>query len=266
MLRQIKQLDGLAKQYEAPIVIAGDVFDRWNPPPELINFAIEHLPQVYAIPGQHDLPHHNLDDIKRSAFWTLVEAGTIIPAWNYCRVSEALFLHGFPWGAELLSCDRSQEHPGVHVAVVHRYCWVKGHEYRTAPEENHLKNLVAQLEGYDAWVFGDNHSGFVRAKGRAINCGGFLRRSQDSRNSKPMVGLMDDFGRLEPYYLDVDQDQFVDQEESDVELGLSEEFITELKSLSNDPLDFEQSLRNYADTKASGAVKSLLLDALEAEL
>ena len=61
-----------------PILVAGDIFNRWNANPELINFLIEELPILHAIPGNHDLPNHSFDEIERSAYWTLVKAGKII--------------------------------------------------------------------------------------------------------------------------------------------------------------------------------------------
>lgn len=70
MARTLDELAGIASHYYVPILCAGDVFDRWNSPPELINFAIKHLPPMHCIPGQHDLPNHSLEDIRRSAYST----------------------------------------------------------------------------------------------------------------------------------------------------------------------------------------------------
>src|SRR4051812_12555947 len=40
MQRQLDELRSVALELDVPIFVAGDIFDRWNPPPELINFAI----------------------------------------------------------------------------------------------------------------------------------------------------------------------------------------------------------------------------------
>src|SRR5688500_1062308 len=46
-----------------PILCAGDIFDKWNAPPELIHFALEHLPDgMICVPGQHDLPNHRMEE------------------------------------------------------------------------------------------------------------------------------------------------------------------------------------------------------------
>ena len=57
MAHYLKKLKDIAKDHAVPIVCAGDVFDKWNSPPELINFALKHLPEMYAI-----LPNHNLQN------------------------------------------------------------------------------------------------------------------------------------------------------------------------------------------------------------
>ena len=67
-----QQVEGIPYGNVVPIICAGDVFDRPNPPIELVNWAIRTLPTMYSVPGQHDLVHHNLSDIKKSAYWTLV--------------------------------------------------------------------------------------------------------------------------------------------------------------------------------------------------
>ena len=75
--RSLDELRSVAEEHNAHVVVAGDIFDRWNSPPEIINFAIENLPNCYAIPGQHDLPNHRYEEIERSAYYTLIKAGII---------------------------------------------------------------------------------------------------------------------------------------------------------------------------------------------
>jgi len=99
MERQLDELRAVAEQHGAPIVCAGDIFDRWNSPPELINFAIQSSPKMHSIPGQHDLPHHRYEDMQRSAYWTLVAAGVLTDLGTVPKVvSNWLAVHPFPWG------------------------------------------------------------------------------------------------------------------------------------------------------------------------
>lgn len=113
---------------------------------------------MYAIPGQHDLVNHNLDHLRDTAFWTLVEAGkiTYLPPDEIVDVpAQKLRLYGFPWGMPLCSCwDR--RHGWLHVAVVHAYCWKTGYAHVGAPNESHVLNRL-EFRSYDAVVIGDNH-------------------------------------------------------------------------------------------------------------
>jgi len=253
MKRYLKQLDRLAGPDmllpQKPVIVAGDVFDRWNPPPELINFAIRHMPKVYAVPGQHDLPNHRYEDIRKSGYWTLVEAQVItnlppdvpvdVPGRTPIR------LQGFPWGFPPCPledpCDIA-----VEVAVVHDYLWMKGAGYDGAPDDKRLKNRKGQFAGYDVAVVGDNHVPFdVTASGcRVINCGGFMRRKADERKHKPSVGLLYADGSVKRHYLETDEDKWLDGEEliRKAEGRDYREFVDELLSLGEQAVDFSGAI------------------------
>ena len=70
--RVLSQVRAVVETHKCPLIVAGDVFDEgWRAhkcPPELVNFAIRHLPVCYAVPGQHDLPHHRYADVDKSAY------------------------------------------------------------------------------------------------------------------------------------------------------------------------------------------------------
>ncbi|GAG04154.1 unnamed protein product, partial [marine sediment metagenome] len=113
-IRELARLHGKADGLkQVKILCAGDVFDssgadrrRWNSPPELINFAIDALPEgMYCIPGQHDLPNHNYGEIKRSAYWTLAKAGKLhnLPPGKsmLLRLDGSATVTAFPWGYEI---------------------------------------------------------------------------------------------------------------------------------------------------------------------
>jgi hypothetical protein len=191
--------------------MAGDVFDDgWRPsrcPPELVNFALTHLPErVYAVPGQHDLVHHRLADLRKSAFWTLAEAGRL----TYLRpgeplVVDQLLLWGFPWGYPVRPCPKPHS-LCLNVAVVHAYAWTKRTGFPGAREEKRAKAYFPKLQGYDLAVFGDNHIPF-RA-GSLFNCGALYGKRTDERAYRPSVGLLYADGTVARHYLDVSKDQW----------------------------------------------------------
>lgn len=164
MAYYLTQLNNLAEEHAAPVICAGDIFDKWNAPAELINFALAYLPdEMYAVPGQHDLPAHNYDEMNRSAYGTLVEAGKIINLEpGKPQYDGDLALHGFPWGTPITPL-REKDEDFIHLAVIHQYAHKgKSTSYPGAPADCHVKHLLKQLDGFDAAVFGDNHIHWLR--------------------------------------------------------------------------------------------------------
>lgn len=255
MGRQLAQLCELKIKLDVPVICAGDIFDRWNASPELINFAIRSLPCMYAVPGQHDLPNHRLDDIYRSAYWTLVEAEVIyhLGPNSAVDVGDRLRVWAFPWGTEIIPCpsvDRSR----IHLAVIHRYIWKDGHQYPGADEQKRLKNQRGCLVGYDAAVYGDNHSGFLAKGGpgqtHILNCGTFFRRHIDEISYRPHVGILYSDGHIELHYLNTDDDVFVETRDSVKPLKEAKgyaEFMQQIQDLGSDSLDYCRVLNRYMD-------------------
>ena len=271
MGRPLAELRGLQKQHGCPVICAGDVFDRWNSPPELINFAIKHVPKMYAIPGQHDLPHHRLEDIKRSAYWTLVEAGVIreIPPHRFTVINQdELVLCGFPWGIDVAKrTQKLSNREPLYVAVIHQYVWKLGSSYLDAPKGAHLSRFEKQLEGYDVAVFGDNHKGFMAGTPNCtvFNCGTFMRRKADEINYKPQVGLLHADGTVEPYHLDTSRDKIevIEKTTANDELDITA-FLEELNGLGGDSLDFETAIKRYVEKHGvTKPVREVIQQALE---
>lgn len=274
MARPLKELRELAERYGCPVICAGDVFDRWNSPPELINFAMGELPEMYAIPGQHDLPHHNYDDIKRSAYWTLVIAGVVkeIDPIFRTAIPGGAILYGFPWGKEVEGLDEQllKECPidVLRVAVIHAYCWLGKSGYPNSPKGSHLSRYGARLKGYDVAVFGDNHQGFVADyECMVFNCGCLIPRRQDEREYKPAVGLLLDDGSVQRHELDTSQDKWLDVEDDPVGTGSVEgldEFLDTLNELDVHCLDFREAVVRYLDENKPGkGTEKVLLEAME---
>ena len=100
MRRPLKEITDLGYTHNCPIIIAGDIFTKWNSCPELINFALTYLPSgAYCIPGQHDLPNHQIKDIEKSAYQTLIKAGKITD-FKQTHLNIA-HINAFPFGTKL---------------------------------------------------------------------------------------------------------------------------------------------------------------------
>jgi len=257
MARPLTEVADLAEQHDCPVFYAGDIFDRWDARPEIVNFALAHLPDGYAIPGQHDLPYHDYQEIKRSAYWTLVEAaklvnlvpaeltqgGASILAWP------DLIVYGFPWGHQPEPIKPIKG--TIQLAIVHGFIWQKGTGYPGASVEAKVGAYRERLQGYTAAAFGDNHKGFLAdAGGVAVcNCGGLMRRHTDERDYQPGVGLLHADGSITRHYLDTTEDQFIETTEAEevVEQVLDmSAFVTGLRELgADDALDFLLAVERF---------------------
>lgn len=246
MKRPLDQLrDLVSKHNNPPLVCAGDIFDHWRLPPELINFALINLPKMYAIPGQHDLPYHRYDEVKKSCYWTLVETGLIIDVKPGIPLPvAAVVLHAFPWGFGVEPLTTKEKHDlALHIAVLHKYIWIKDYSYPDAPPESRVKNLRESFEGYDVVLVGDNHKGFQT--GNVYNSGGFMVRKSDEREYKPSVGLLYSDGTLDRVFLDKSEDKYLTdiQLVEELESGISlSKFIKQLNSLGDSALDFKEAI------------------------
>ena len=263
MRRVLKQVKGLSYELDVPVICAGDIFDRWNSLPELINFALQELPEMYAVPGQHDLPNHSYEQIKRSAYWTLVEAGKVFDLKaGTCRAIRGAQLLSFPFGFLVTTLRDGKHTDEIYMAVVHGYCWVEGKQHFGAGMSGHVSGW--NTEGYDLAIFGDNHCGFQH--GKIFNCGTLMRRKIDEINYRPQVGIVMSDGMVEPRYLDTSEDVFIEVPEhgsQKVELIRAEKFLAELRTLDPDSLDFKDAVRFYlASHSASKEVAEIVLSAI----
>jgi len=264
--RMLRQLHELKREHKCPIICAGDIFDRHNPSPTLINWAIDHLPKMLAVPGQHDLPYHRYEDVQRSAYWTLVLAG-VIEDLGIPSHFPGLTLYGFPWDRE--PPVEMSASGGLQVAVSHRFVWSHGKGYPGAPQDRLDGPTAEMYGGYNVAVFGDNHQGFMRpTKPIIFNCGCLIRRKANEREYKPRVGLLMSDGSVDTHFLDLSGDLWADQpdEEPEMEemLGELKDFIAELKQGNEDFVDFEDSVQRWLDKhECSDAVKKILLEVTE---
>jgi len=276
MARPLCEIGGLAQKHKCPVLYAGDIFDRWNTGPEVINFALANLPPGWAIPGQHDLPNHNYDEIKRSAYWTLVEAGILTnlePGKEVVLPTSGISgttVIGWPWGFPPQPFSRKGG--SFSVALIHAFAWTSDTGYEGASTENLIGCYQKALVGYDVAVFGDNHKAFLIEGGHGqpwiINCGALMRRKTDEQSYRPSVGLLFESGFVERHFLDTSVDRFMEMTEAEKQIGClldMSAFVSGLKSLgAGDALDFRAALNRFLEANSvSKPVARLVLAACE---
>ena len=269
MFGYIKQLKEIAEMMNNTILFSGDLFHKWNSPAELINFAILELPKMYAIPGQHDLPYHNDNEITKSAYHSLTLAKTITNLYQpYCfGGSHRWATYPFSWNSEI-GCKNSHWANADHnVALIHRYIWDSmANSYVGASQKQNVQSYAKCLEGFDVAFFGDNHKGFssiirrsndIKDNTQIFNCGGFIRCNSDEKDYTPRVGVLCEHkGKLSvvPVYLDCRGDQWEEsivgalgdlKEKNNFDL---EKWINILED-DNDNFDFSSILKEAVKRK-----------------
>ena len=272
MKKSLDQLTELSSYYNVPILCSGDVFDHWKAEPHLINFALKYLPEMYATPGQHDLPLHNIDLIEKSAFWTLCLAGRISPVLTKepVMINDKIIVHGFPWGKKLTSLKKRIKGK-YHVALVHDYFWRKGYTHPKAPRNNHMNKFKELVVGYHAVSFGDNHKGFkvILNKVPVWNCGTLMRRTENDKEYQPRIGLLCISGKIFSHSISTKNEKFK---------SIEEDFEGERRTSTGDIIDFLHGLKeaqahnfDYAEAieflmkkySTKNKVRKIILEALD---
>jgi hypothetical protein len=270
MARPLNEVGEICRKKDIPLVIAGDIFHTYNPPPQLVNFAIDVIPRpAFAIPGQHDLPNHRYDDKHRSAYWTLMQTrgisnlGPGLP-WH----DDGLILYGFPWGFPITPCTDHPQAFTTRLAVCHRYIWGKGTGHPDANESDHISKVSGVLATYDAAVFGDNHTHFM--KGNVLNCGCLIRRRADEIAFEPRVGLLRASGKIDLVKLESGKhDKFITATDAIariVEAGDHniEEFMEQLMDVEDAGTDFCEAIRRFMNSNGvSDRVRKIITDSME---
>lgn len=183
-------LSDLQKEFDCPVICAGDVFDHWKPSPALLSYAIHCLPdQFHAVPGNHDLPHHSLSAIGQSGYFTLMKSGSVNDLSCHSKDQKKLwmfFISGYAFGEEL-GVMRGEHHPAIGVA--HVATWYKDTVYPGQKDPDAV-SLMRKMLGFDLILTGDNHRTFVVQDevGRIlVNPGSFTRQTADQADHVPTV-------------------------------------------------------------------------------
>ena len=289
MGRVVDELVSICEEYSCPLVLPGDIFDRWNSTAELINWAIEKFSRfprgVYTVAGQHDLPYHGFSAVRRSAYWTLVKAGVVKhlsskepEVLTSTGVSVGLF--GYSWGesGRIFEEEINRKCCDLAVAVMHEFVWVEGKGYPGCEDSGLYSNWTSKLktEGpFCMGIFGDNHKGFTVGDKIdtdrdpvIVNCGTVMIRRTDDLDHHPFVVVLKRDLSLEVRLLDTSKDVYCETLSSlaDAEGGCVDVtgLVEELRSLGPDSLDFREMVRTYIrDNNVDQEVARAVVDILE---
>lgn len=267
MEAQLSDLEATANCYEVPIVCAGDVFDKWNPSAELVNFAIAKLPRLYAIPGQHDLRYHSYEERHRGAYGALCKSGNIVdlPAGKYYHGvlggGQYLRLWAMPWGKyDLPDTNQPKNSGDIHLGVLHQYRWSNANNKHAMAEDS--SKLESLFPGLDALLIGDNHIPWELPG--ILNHGGFIAQNADQKDYRPHYGVLYADGHIERKPYDTPAPQWVEEWSPTTAPGaIASDLIRELESLENTGETFGDRLRMAVEAQRDSTVKAKLREIYE---
>lgn len=198
MEKKIQFIIDESNKLDVPILLAGDLGQRHQWPNWLLEWFIDCLSQLenklIVIPGQHDLPSHNIDLWRESGIGVLGSDRTIKLVFTEGYILENFILTCFPYGDKITDHnspkERLNKNPtiAVTIAMIHDLIIKDKPEW---PEQQATKalSLLKKFPEYNLILSGDNHKTFTAEyQGRLlVNPGSLMRMSADQINHKPSI-------------------------------------------------------------------------------
>ena len=180
-----------------PVLCSGDITDKWyleKGDQWFVTMVIQLMNNWITVPGQHDLPQHNIELYDKSWLATLEEAQCISVleeqgVESLMPYATPFVVHGFPWNSDMYDYDINT---GRNIALIHRMVYQGKPPYPGADKDGGTaKSLLRKMKGFDLIVSGDNHETFVEElNGRLlVNPGGMMRTSAKQVDHEPCVFL-----------------------------------------------------------------------------
>jgi DNA repair exonuclease SbcCD nuclease subunit len=238
-LDKLRQIVTVAKEKDAILVIAGDLYDKWDIGFELIHNVNEILGDLFPIwfvAGNHDLPYHSMDKYKSSPM--VLTKGRLLKDLD-SRAEIAAYSYG-----EVIkpaTCKLLVQHRMVYLTDP-----VHGYDANTYD----VKWLFNQPEYKDVNVVitGDNHKAFEYWRDDRhvwVNTGSIVRTSVTERDYEPSCWFIDtDNITVERIKLKVNTEA-VDRTEMYIKQTKDtfvSEFAAQLKQQVSFQLDFKKSI------------------------
>ena len=246
MENHLNALGEASRRWSSPIICAGDVFDRWNPSSELVRFAVQKLPQMAAIPGQHDLRYHDYESRLRGAYGCLAAVDIIfdLPTTEWVNIGvRGLQLWAMPWGRWEPPTENKKEGT-IKLGVMHKYAWSNQFNcHAKADESSRFERLYPNL---DAMIIGDNHIPWMLPN--VMNHGGFIPQNADQKSLVPHYGVLMSDGSIEKHPYDVPEPVWAESWQPEIEdAKVASEVIQELQDLRHTGDSFLETLERSVD-------------------
>jgi len=261
------ELENMANRNDLslPIICAGDIFDKWNPPAEVVSWAMHNLPPMYAIPGNHDLEGHDYNRRMRGAYGALVRSRVIvdlpIDRWYTITCEPTRFrIWAMPWNQYQTPKPEITNPEVLNLLVVHKYIYAGSACHAHAPDTAELGQSNYLFKEFHAALIGDNHIPWQ--VGTIYNHGGFIPHNSDQKHLKPAVGILYSNGAIERKALpNISEPQWAVNELPATKIA--GEVIEQLNDLENTADSFTDRLKAAIQVEAREAVRKELAAVLQ---
>ena len=190
--KKIRWLKEKKEEHDAIILDGGDLFNRAKPSSYLINNCIKKLPKIITIPGNHDLPYHNINLLEKSGLETLnlsetiniIDEGVTTVFNSNCR----LYAKWYGTKEKMGIFDESK----INILIYHGMIWNKKKPFPNC-EGFEAEDFINKNPGFDLILTGHNHQSFSTYHGNTwlVNPGSMMRSSIDQRDFKPRIFIYD---------------------------------------------------------------------------
>jgi hypothetical protein len=240
-MNQIKELQ--SRLGNPHILIAGDLFDRHDPPSSLISWAQTNLPRkILCIPGQHDLLGHSYDRLTRGAYGALQKSGTIldIPNGSWTELSEQADIYAMPWG--YYENPETKSDKPIRIIMLHKYVWasVKS-KYVGADDDSRVTGLSRLAEYASVVSIGDNHIPWKA--GIFMNHGSLFSMTSSQKDHSHYLGIVYSDGSTDFMRFPESSVEWVEVPQWKARESGNTGLVQELETLESDSVSFEQQLR-----------------------
>lgn len=211
---KVKFIVHLSKEHNCPILIAGDIGNKHQWPNWLLRwfaYMVKDI-NIIAIPGQHDLPNHRLDQLDKSAQGVLSITDVIDLRSNVFISKEKDFeLVSYPYSYPIVNYkkyfpewDYIEKRTSI-IAMTHQMI-IENKPLWPGQEDPKASSILRKFPEYVLILSGDNHNPFtVEYKGRIlVNPGSLMRTTAEQINHKPRIYLWyASTNKVKPVYLPI---------------------------------------------------------------
>jgi len=261
--RKMAWLFKIAREHQAYILAAGDVFDTSTQPyivlRDYISLALKYKVRLIAIYGQHDLRYHSYSTRDNTPLAVLLAAMNFVDLGDGPHIIDnKVKIIGHSWEQDIEQTDPNM----CNILITHQMVTESGGLWPGHTDYVTGKDLLKST-GYEIIVSGDNHQSFVSEykNARLFNTGSIVRLKRDQKDYKPRIAVVtvyDDYSiEYDWEYVPIKDPDIVFSNENDTddveELAGIKDFVASLDDYENKKPDFVSNLNTAAaSTKDKG--------------